>query len=234
MKKILLILLIVITSKIDVYSQQKNFIDQPFLETVATVDTLVQPDRIFLDILISEDDTRNRESVEELENRMALKLQSLGIDIKEQLILSDLASNFKKYFLKQKDVLKSKSYELKLYDALKAGQVLVGLEEIGISNVELNRTEYSKIEKLKLELKSKAIIKAKKQADALVQPMNQTISGILFVSDKNYQNFNDFGELQEVVITGYGGKRKESQEPIDIDFKKIKVISEVEVKFKIQ
>ena len=99
------------------FGQTKNFIDQPYLETTAMVDTLVKPDIIYLDILLRESDNRNRESVEELEIKMASKLVSLGIDLKKQLSLSDLGSNFKKYFLKQKDVLKSKAYQLKVFDA---------------------------------------------------------------------------------------------------------------------
>jgi uncharacterized protein YggE len=236
MKRIITTFLTMITMFINGFSQEKNFIDQPYLETSAKVDTLVQPDLIYIDILITEKDTRNRESVEELESKMALKLQSLGVNIDKRLILSDLSSNFKKYFLQQKDVLKSKSYELEVYDAITAGKVLVGLEEVGISNVNLNRTEYSKIEDLKLQLKSKAILKAKIQAESLVRPLNQTISGILYISDKlnrNYDNYNN-AELDEVVIVGYGGQKKGDPQPIAIEFKKIKVESQIEVKFKIE
>lgn len=89
--------------------QTKNFIDQPYLETTAVVDTLVNPDIIYLDILIREKDERNKVSVEELEERMAQKLEALGIDLQKQLSLQDLSSNFKKYFLKQKDIMKSKA-----------------------------------------------------------------------------------------------------------------------------
>ncbi len=218
------------------FSQQKNFIDQPYLETSAKVDTLVQPDLIYIDILITEKDSRNRESVEELETKMALELQSLGVNIDKQLILSDLSSNFKKYFLQQKDVLKSKSYELEVYDAITAGKVLVGLEEVGISNVNLNRTEYSKIEDLKLELKSKAILKAKVQAESLVKPLNQSISGVLYISDKFNQsnNYYENSELEEIVVLGYNGRKNENPQPIAIEFKKIKVESQIEVKFKIE
>ena len=222
MKRIITTFLTMITMFINGFSQEKNFIDQPYLETSAKVDTLVQPDLIYIDILITEKDTRNRESVEELESKMALKLQSLGVNIDKQLILSDLSSNFKKYFLQQKDVLKSKSYELEVYDAITAGKVLVGLEEVGISNVNLNRTEYSKIEDLKLQLKSKAILKAKIQAESLVRPLNQTISGILYISDKlnrNYDNYNN-AELDEVVIVGYGGKKKEIHNLLQLSLKK--------------
>lgn len=217
------------------FGQTKNFIDQPYLETTAKVDTLIKPDIIYLDILIREKDERNRISVEEMEAKMLEKLKSLGIDIETQLTLSDLASNFKKYFLKQKDIMKDKAFELKVFNSQIAGRVLVGLEEIGISNVNLDRTEYSKIEELKLILKSKAIEKAKIQAEYLVRPLNQKIKGALHITDKYNERYNGFvGELQEVVVTGYSARNKNEYIPPAIEFKPIRVESEVNIKFAIE
>lgn len=53
MKKIGLLLIITLLS-LKGSSQEKNFIDQPYLETTAIVDSLVVPDRIYLSILITE------------------------------------------------------------------------------------------------------------------------------------------------------------------------------------
>ena len=39
------------------FTQTKNFIDQPYIETRVKVDTLIAPDRIYLNILISEKDS---------------------------------------------------------------------------------------------------------------------------------------------------------------------------------
>ena len=39
---------------------QKNFLDQPYIETSAKEDTLVTPDRIYLSITISEADSKNK------------------------------------------------------------------------------------------------------------------------------------------------------------------------------
>ena len=215
--------------------QTKNFIDQPYLETTAKVDTLVNPDIIYLDILIREKDERNKISVEEMERKMIQKLKSLGIDTEKQLTLTDLGSNFKKYFLKQKDIMKDKAYELKVFDSQTAGKVLVGLEEIGISNVDLTRTEYSKIEELKLDLRSKAVIKAKKQADYLVQPLNQKATRALHITEEYYDNYITFnGELEEVVVSGYSDRDTQDYEPPSIEFKPIKVASEVRIIFAIE
>ena len=51
---------------------------------------------------------------------MSTALEALGIDLKKQLKIEDLASNYKKYFLRKKSVLKSKSYELVVFDGLTA------------------------------------------------------------------------------------------------------------------
>ena len=233
MNRILLTLGIVLTFHF-VNGQTKNFIDQPYLETTAKVDSLVKPDIIYLDILLRENDSRNKISVEELENKMATKLESMGIDLKNQLTLSDLASNFKKYFLKQKDVLKSKAYKLKVFDAQIAGKVLVELEDIGISNVSLDKTEYSKFEEVKLDLKSKAVKKAKKQAEYLIEPLNQKIGGALLIVEKYNKNYDYDGDLEEVVIVGYSSRKKTEYKPVEIEFKPIKVETEVTIKFKIE
>lgn len=164
MKKKLLTFMLLIFGLCYGFSQTKTFIDQPYIETTARVDTLVIPDRIFLSILINENDTKGKISVEELENKMASKLKSLGIDLEEQLTLSDLGSNFKKYFLKNQKIEKNKSYSLLVYNAKSAGEVIVNLEQIGVSNVELSNTEYSKLDQLTLDLKSRAILKARSQA----------------------------------------------------------------------
>ncbi len=214
------------------FTQTKNFIDQPYLETSAKVDTLVTPDRIYLSILITEKDTKGKISVEELENKMADKLRQLNINIDKQLTLTDLSSNFKKYFLKQQDVLKSKAYSLLVYDALTAGKVLAALEEIGIANTDLEKTEYSKIEDLLLNLKSKAVLKAKSNAMAMVKPLNQKIGSAIYISDIGGPYLMQ-KEMPKFALRGASLKSDEYQ-PIDIEFEKIKVESEVKVTFKLE
>ena len=211
------------------YSQTKNFIDRPYLETAAVVDTLVVPDRIYLSILITEADTKGKISVEELENRMNNKLIALGIDTKKQLFLTDAASNFKKYFLRGKDVLKDKSYSLLVYDAVTAGKILVGLESIDISNVALTKTEFSKMEQLKLELRQKAVAHAKLQGEFLLKPLNQNLGKAIYISDMNTNIY--FREAAMVKVNTLSAQ--DSAAPIDIEFEKIKIDARVNVTFEI-
>ena len=212
--------------------QQKNFLDQPYLETSATVDTLVVPDRIYLNIYLSEKDTKDRTSVEELENKMQEVLNSLGIDTDEQLELADLSSNFKDYFLRKTGVLKSKAFILMVDDALLAGQVIQGLESRDIANVRFQRAELSSIKELQLKLRGLAVAAAKRQAEVMLDPLGQQLGKAIHIADQNMGIFygrNQRGAVQEMALT-----KADSFEPLDVDFQKIKVSSTVNVKFAIQ
>ncbi|MDX1314977.1 MAG: SIMPL domain-containing protein [Eudoraea sp.] len=207
-----------------VVAQQKNFIDQPYLETTVTVDTLVVPDRIYLNILLTEADTKGRTSVEELENRMAARLKRLGIDLDTQLSLTDLGSDFKKYFLRKTDIQKEKAYTLLVYDGLTVGKVLKEMEAIGISNISLQKTGYSKMDSIKMDMRIKAILKAKEQGTNLVNAIGQSLGKALHVQYYE-RNFRDTrGALQEVVITA-------KAEPLDVEFSKIRIETQLSVKF---
>lgn len=225
-----LITLLLITS-LTGYAQSKNFIDQPYIETTARVDTLVIPDRIYLSILITEADTKGKTSVEKLENKMADKLKTLGIDIEKQLTLTDLGSNFRKYFLRKVDVQKDKEYTLLVYDAVDAGRVIMGLESIGISNVNLTKTEYSSLEKLKIDLRQRAVMTAKIQAEAMLVPLDQKLGHALFISDLNTGVQN---RMAERMVRVQMSKEADEDQPIEIEFEKIKIESTVNVKFAIQ
>ena len=115
-------------------------------------------------------------------------------------------------------------------------QVMIELEKEDISNISLNRTEYSQIENLKLELRSQAVYKAKKNALAMAEVLNQKVGSAIYISDlgKKISNPDALeGRLAGVVVTSYGVKKFESED-IDIEIRKIKVEIEVNVKFKLE
>ena len=217
-------------------AQNKTFLDVSYMEMSATADSLVAPDRIYLSIFINELDEKNKISVEELEAKMMIELKALKIDTKEQLTLSDLGSNFKNYFLKKKDIIKAKSYSLKLFDSQTAGKVIVALEEEGISNVNLEKTEYSKIEALELALRTKAMQRAKVQAEALLKPLNQKIKGAIHITENNSNGYLNglAGSAAGVSIRGVSSLSAKGYIAPEIEFKPINVTAQVYVKFAIE
>ena len=233
MKKLLFVLLFISTFA---FSQETDYAKIPQLQTKATFTTEVTPDKITVSIKISEENTKGKISVEELESRMEKVLKENNIDLKTQLTLTDLSSNFKDYFFKKTDVQKTKNYELEIFDAVSAGKILKGLENQEISNIELLKTEYTKLEELKIELKGKAIIKAKKQALEMVENLNQKLGPAIFISDLE-TNIGRMlsGRVSGINIRGMnsiGYDKKESN--LNINFDKIKVDASVVVYFKIE
>ncbi|MFK9771660.1 hypothetical protein ACJENY_24800, partial [Escherichia coli] len=75
-----------------------------------------------------------------------------------------MSNNFKFYALKKTDIFTNKEYTLKIADAKMLSNVFVTLESIGISNTSIERVSYSAIEKIKLEVKARAMENAKQKA----------------------------------------------------------------------
>ena len=232
MKMVKLTVLFILTFLVG-QTQTKNFLDQPYLEVAGSADTLVTPNEIFIKILITEKDTKDRTSVEDLEIKMVNALKALGIDVEKNLTTSDMASNFKFYFLRNKDVMKSKQYILKVSDAVTASKVFIQLEDLGISNTSIDRVNHSDLENIRNVMRTKAIGNAKARAIALTKPLNQTLGAAIHIVDNEAYNVNNTfqGSLQEVVVTGYGVDKKMKQQLPNIEFEKIKVAANINVKF---
>jgi uncharacterized protein YggE len=211
-------------------AQSKNFLDQPYLETAARADTLVTPDRIYLQIVLQESDSKGKVSLEALEQRMGSRLKSLGIDLEEQLTVSDLSSEFRKYFLRGQDIQKQKAFQLLVYDAPSAGQVLAALEGIGISNVTLLKTEYAEMDALRHTLVARAVRKARTQAGVMAEALEQPLGKAVFISDSGFSFLNKMQERGRMVMTAFGDAQM-APEPLPVDFEKIRVEASVEVKF---
>ena len=233
MKKIAQIFILIIS--VSSFSQEKNFIDKPYIEVEGKADTLVTPNRIYIDVLITEKDTKGKKSVEDLEKEMFIKLQAIGVNIKKDVSMKDMLSTFKKYFLKSTDIQKSKSYSILVYDATQTTKVFIGLEEIGISNVNIEKTEHSESQNIQLKINSKAIKNAKATAESYLNPLNQKVGKAIFIGNITTTKMLQ-GSLSGVRIRGYGSSYEtESKGYISpIEFEKIKISSDVGVRFSIE
>lgn len=230
MKKLLFTLIILIS--LHSFSQNKPLTDKPFIEASGQADTLVIPNKIWINVTLMEKDSKGKKSVEELETDMIQKLKSIGINTEKDLSLNYMSSNFKNYVLKQTDIFKSKSYSILVTDAKTTAKVFIGLEEIGISNVRIDKTENTEAKRIKLLLNAKAILNAKQTAESFTKPLNQKVGNAVQIS-----NFDDLsnqlnGRISGVLLTGYATKRYEAESnESNIEFEKIKISSSVQAKF---
>ncbi|MEO6232744.1 MAG: SIMPL domain-containing protein [Ferruginibacter sp.] len=232
MNKILVTLALSFTLFSTGFGQTKNFIDQPYIEVSGYADTLVTPDLIFIKIIISEKDSRDKISIEEQESKMITALNSLSINTETDLTTSDMLSNYKYYVFKRKDILKTKEYILKVADAATVSKVFVQLEDLGISNTSIERVEHSDLEFIQNTCRAKAIENAHQKAVALAKPISQAIGNAIHIYD-NEAKFDDLlqGRLPGVSVRNYAVLDKKKYETPTIEFEKIKVSATVSVKF---
>jgi hypothetical protein len=220
----------------NLFSAQKNFLDQPYIEVSASVDTLVVPDRIYVSITLNEADSKNKKSVEEQEKQLETILKKLKINTDKDLSVLGYSSDFKKYFLKGQNILKTKKYSLLVRDAYTLGNVIISLEEAGISNTEVEKVEHSKSKELLLELNSEAVKRSRITADKLVKSLNQKAGKALYIYANESQDM--YGEEPLVYYRGRDpievSKISASEEFLrKLDFEKIKFFAEVRVKYQL-
>lgn len=210
-------------------AQYKNYLDVPHLETNAQVDTLITPDRIYLNIHLQESDTKGKVSLEKLEARLVQELEKLGIDTEEQLRVADLGSYFQDYFLRRDDVLKSKLYTLLVYDAPMAAKAVRALERVEISNIGLQRTEISNLEEIKLEMRKKAMQRARAQAVALTEPLGQKVGKAVYISDMNTEYLRERTPMPMMAMDAT--EQSKEYEPANLSFQQTRIEARVNVKF---
>ncbi len=214
----------------------KNFIDQNYIEVTGTAEEEIIPDEIYLQVIINEKDNRGKASLRQLEMRMIKKLQELGIDVEEQLSIKDLASSFQFYFLQKTEVFATREYEILLYDAKTAGNVMLALKELEISNLSIHRVDHSAIDSLNLAVKLQAIKNAHAKADAMAKAIGQQIGKAMYIQETGEEGNSNVlrGQVAGVRIRGASSIYGSRAAPPNIDFQKLQLQSKVHVKFLLQ
>lgn len=211
---------------------EKNFIDQNYIEVTGKAEMNISPDQIYIKVLISEKDTKNKISVSELEKKMINTLESIGIDIKEDLLVKDMSSNFKFYLLSKNDILLSRQYSILVRDGKTAGKVFIELEKIGISNVSIERLDHSKMVELRNEVKVKAILAAKEKASLLANAICQEAGRAIYIKEMDQQIVYRNKTALSNTISVYKSASQDL-EP-EIDFEKIKIEYAILCKFELK
>lgn len=226
-KTIALLIVLTVVGITQLNAQAKSFIDQPYVEVAGTADTLVTPNEIFIRFTISEKDTKNKVSLEDQEKAMYTALQQLGIDVNKNLVVNDMSSNFQYYFLRGKDVVKTRDYVLKVATANEAGKVFITLEQLGIANAAIDRVDYNGLEAIRNKIRSNAVKNAYMRAKALTEPLNQNIGRAIYIADE--ERYAQPYAQPRIMLAKTMAADATTQP--DISFEKIKVSANITVRF---
>lgn len=238
MKHLLFVLTILISTTVLGQQGEKNFIDQNYIEVAGNAIMEVTPDEIYLKILINEKEIKGKTLID-IENSMIAKLKEIGVETTKDLSIIDYSSNFKNYWISKSDIILIKEYQLLVRDARLAGTVFQEFQELGISNISVDRIEHSKIQEYKKEVKINAIKAAQEKANSLAVAINQTIGRAIFIQEIDNSTLNySTGHLSKtagIMIRGANSitSINNSYQP-EIDFEKIKLDYSVMVRFELK
>lgn len=235
MKKIISVLSLVLFIVFSANSQ-KNFIDQNFIEVVGKAEMQIIPDKIYLKIVISEKDNKNKLSITELENKMVDKLKEIGVDVTKDLVIKDLSSNFKYYLLFKNDILLTKEYQVLVYNGKTASRVFLELEKIGISNISVEKLDHSNMLQFTKEVKVNAIKAAKEKAELLTSAINQNIGRAIYI-DEIEKSKDDNMNYNNIRIRGISSKiygSNASVSDLNMEFEKIEIECSIICRFELK
>jgi uncharacterized protein len=235
MKKLLLVIL---TIPFLTYGQtgDKNFIDQNYIEVTGNSEMEIGADLIYIKILINEKDNKSKIPLADRENSMISKIKEIGLDINKDLLIKDISSNFKYYLLTKSEILLAKEYQLLVRDGKTASKVFIELENIGISNVTIDRMDNSNIQKYRKEVKIDAVKAAKEKAESLAIAIGQNIGRAIYIQElegvaptvSNRIVIRGANSLSNSSI--YGSRAPDP----DIDFEKIRLEYSIICRFELK
>ena len=238
MKK--LILSLFMATSLVAYSQtaEKNFIDQNYIEVVGKAQMDVTPDLIYLKIVLSEKDNKNKKSLEEIESSMKTRLREIGVDLNKDLYVQDFMSSFKTYFLSKTEVVLTKEYQLIIHNANTLQKVFIEFQKLDISNVSIQKVDNSKMNQYRKEVKDNAIKAARAKAESLTTSINQSIGRAIYIQDLDADNQpieSLQGRISGLSVRRMSSANFSSESPdTGMEFEKINLSSSILVRFELK
>lgn len=234
MKPLITTLILAVLINYSSYCQQgpKNFIDQPYIEVTGKAETEIIPNEIYLKIILNENDSKGKVSIETQEQQLLSVLKTLGVDIEDHLSVEDFDGYYKRRFLSDNDLMKIKVYELLVCDGKTLNAVYYQLDKIDVSNISIARVSHSDIVNLRRETKLKALKEAKEKALEYAMAIDQSIGNALFIQESNNNDLpSNALHGANILTTGYGREKiREAQFP-SLQISKIIISETVLAKF---
>lgn len=150
-----------------------------YIEVNGVAEKEIAPNEIYLSITINERDSKGKISIDEQQRDMVAVLKKLGVKPAEQLKMLDLTSSY----FKRGNALAKAQYELKLTSAVEVARVWRALDELGISQVTVQKVSHTDIETFKKEVRADAMRAARDNARALAEAIDQKAGKCFWIAD---------------------------------------------------
>lgn len=229
------ILMLVLLLPAMAFSQNETFKGEHFIEVTGSAQQEIEPNEIYTLIRLREfEENKQKVSLEKLDADFMKALKDASID-KKRLELADAGSRLDKFGKKDKDAYREKAYQLKLTSAGELENFLAKLEPVKVSQVSITKLHHSDYEKLKVELKIKALQAARAKAETLLKSIGSEIGKPLMIRDWEVEPYQPVMEMKTANVRMQSEMDQSGFVAEDaIGFRKIKLQSQITAQFEIK
>ncbi len=238
--KSLLISTLIFTNVI-VSNAQQVIMEKPFvkkIEVTGSAEQEVLPDEIYVTVSLreyfKEKENKNKIDMMVLEKQLQKAVEEAGIP-KENFSIGAI-NGYREWWGKKKPTtfVESKNYILKVSNLYKIDGIISRVDEKGIAYVNIDRYEFSKIEKLRKDIKIKALQAAKEKATYLLEGIGEQLGEAIDIIEIDHtytpQPVYSNMMMRTMSADAASGGMPES----NVDVQKIKVRYEMKAVFKIK
>ena len=237
MKRLLILFGLLFTA---LYSQAQSIVnDNKTIRVTGYAELEIIPDEIYLAFTINErQEGKTTVTVEDSDKLLFTGLSKLNIDSKN-LSIGDIEADHVKINWRKKDVQTSTNYHLKLKNSQEVYDVLNLLEIIKVKGAYIAKVNHSNKEELEKQVKIKAIKNAQDQALYLTSAIGEKVEGVIKIERVNlynpFEENSNYRPKAKLSATSYqADSAYEEDKSSNVQFKKMKFTSKIDVIYKIQ
>jgi uncharacterized protein YggE len=215
-------------------AQNEVFKGEHFIEVTGTAHLEVEPNEIFFMVRLREfEENREKTPLEKLDKDFLNALKEAGID-RKRLELADVGSAIGKIGRRDKDAFREKTYQIKLTSAAELEKFLEELGSVKVDYADIIKLSHSDLEKIRIDLKTKALQAAKSKAESLLKSIGSEAGKPLMVRDwdEQVQPMMDYANVRMMNKSAQGEFAQE--EVPQIGFRKIKLQAQITAQFEIK
>lgn len=209
------------------------------IEVTGSAEIEITPDEIYLDIALREyrKDKTNKVEIGTLEAQLQQAVKNAGIPAEDLTISNVFGSNYDQWWKKKKketDFMTRKQYRLKLSKLDKVNDILGNVDDEGIESVNIASYTHSKMSDYRKQVKTKALQSAKDKAIYMLEGIGEQIGGALEIQEISTDQYSDMSQVRLAALSNSMVSMPVESDAAGINFKTIKVRSEVRAVFLIK
>jgi uncharacterized protein YggE len=203
-----------------------------FIEVSGRAEQEIEPNEIYVTVRLREfEENKQKVALEKIDADFLAALKNAGIE-RSRLELSDVGANLGKLGKKDKDAYREKTYQVKLTSAAELEKLIAKMESVKVDYADVTRLHHTDLEKIKMELKVKALQVAKSKAETLLKSIGAEIGKPILVREIDFEpyqpQYRSYGNAN-VMMDAVGGVGESA-----VGFKKIRLQAQVTAQFEIK